>query len=54
MHSQTIRTFIGIKDGIVRVLSTDPVFIPEVKRKGGGIGVEDCIESGTEKILHGK
>ena len=31
MHRQTIRTFIEVRDGAVKVLHTDPVLRPRVK-----------------------
>ena len=51
MHRQTIRTFIEVKNGVARILHTDPVWVPT--GKGGGKDAEGCIKSGAEKGLHG-
>lgn len=47
MIKQTIQTFYEVKDGVVRVLGTDPVYAR--KRKEGCRNAESRIEPGTEK-----
>ena len=58
MLRQTIRTFYEVKDGIVEVAHTDPVLTPPTMRdkekKGGDRDGKDCIDSGTEKRIHGR
>lgn len=39
MHRQTIRTFYGVKDGVVKVIHTDPVLTPR-KALAGNAGRE--------------
>ena len=52
MLRQTIRTFIEIKNGVVKVLHTDPMLTPTIKSKemkGGGRDAEEGIKCRAEK-----
>ncbi len=46
-YRHTIRIFYELKNGAVRILHTDPVYVPVGKE--GGKGVEDSIGAGAEK-----
>lgn len=52
IHRQTIRTFYEVKDGVVRILHTDPVLHPKVGqtvREEVGAHAKGGFEHGTEK-----
>lgn len=49
MHRQTIRTFVEVKDGVAKVLHTDPVLVPKTKRMGGDRDAKDTIGRRTEE-----
>lgn len=54
IHRQTIRTFYEVKDGVVRILHTDPVLQPKVGqtvREEVGTYAKGGFEHGTEKRL---
>lgn len=53
IHRQTIRTFYEVKDGVVRILHTDPVLHPKVGKtmKEVGAHAKGGFEHGTEKRL---
>lgn len=50
MHRQTIRTFIEVRDGVVKVLHTDPVLRPQAR--GGdkcAAGIDQQEEIPTDR-----
>jgi len=54
MIKQTIQTFYDVKDGVVKLGHTSPIFSPLVEknnaiRKRGNSDAESRIEPGTEK-----
>lgn len=54
MLRQTIRTFCEVRDGVVRIVRTDPVLTPiteKRKREGGDTDAEGGAGTGTEKAL---
>ncbi len=46
-YRHTIRIFYELKNGAVRILHTDPVYVPVGKE--GGKGAESSIEPGAKK-----
>ena len=54
IYKQTISTYYEVKDGVVRILHTDPVLQPKVGQtvgKEAGAYAKGGFEHGTEKRL---